>query len=196
MTVIAHHLVWTVYGTWLGNDPRGSGSVEVYSPKLVGLGEAHLGRRKVQPLRSVVREFYQVAEPILKFPVIRFDATQILDVAAAFEHVIQEHSYTCYACAIMPDHIHLVVRKHRHLGEEMIEHFQRHSRVAPSLVDPLMMEHPIWTKGGWDRFLDSPNAVRTRIRYVEANPERDGLSRQVWPFVTNYDGWAYHKRPR
>ena len=24
--VIAHHLIWTVYGTWLPNDPRGSGS--------------------------------------------------------------------------------------------------------------------------------------------------------------------------
>jgi hypothetical protein len=73
MTVLAHHLVWTVYGTWLGNDPRGSGSRSVYTPALASLGEAHFGRRKVQPPRRLVREFYERATPRLIHPVIRFD---------------------------------------------------------------------------------------------------------------------------
>lgn len=196
MPVLAHHLVWTVYGTWLGNDPRGSGSVEVYTPKLAGLGDVHFGRRQVQPQRSEVRSFYQIAEAKLQYPVIRFDSVQIRDIADAFSGVIRKYSYTCYACAILPDHVHLVIRKHRHLGEEMIENFQRHSRVAPSLIDEAMTEHPIWTKGGWDRFLDSPGAIRSRVRYVEGNPEKEGLPRQDWSFVVKYDGWPYHKRPR
>jgi REP element-mobilizing transposase RayT len=194
--VIAHHLVWTVYGTWLGNDPRGSGSTEVYAPKLAELGEAHLGRRKVQPARSRVREFYQLAETKLQYPVVRFNREQILEVGAAFGRVIQEHTYTCYACAILPDHVHLVIRKHKHSGEEMIERFQRQSRIVESLVDPTMMNHPIWTKGGWDRFLDSPEAVRTRVRYVEENPQKEGLPHQEWAFVVKYDGWPLHNRAR
>ena len=39
MTVIAYHLIWTTYGTWLPNDIRGSGSRNVYTPILAELGE-------------------------------------------------------------------------------------------------------------------------------------------------------------
>ena len=38
--IIAYHLVWTVYGTWLPNDPRGSGSRFVASPALAALPPA------------------------------------------------------------------------------------------------------------------------------------------------------------
>ena len=37
--------------------------------------------------------------------------------------------YTCYACAIMPDHVHLVIRKASAMhAETMIENFQNESR--------------------------------------------------------------------
>jgi hypothetical protein len=106
MTVIAYHLIWTNYGTWLGNDPRGSGSQKVYTPVLAELGDVHLGRKKVQPARCKVRAFYELAEQLLRFPVIRFNAEQRSVVAEAFESTIREHQYTCYACALMPDHVH------------------------------------------------------------------------------------------
>ncbi len=51
--VIAYHLVWTAYGTWLPNDPRGSGSAGVVSPDLAKLGELHFGARK--PNRGFTR---------------------------------------------------------------------------------------------------------------------------------------------
>jgi REP element-mobilizing transposase RayT len=143
-----------------------------------------------------VREFYQQATSRSLYPVIRFDDLQIQEIGRAFAAVVQEHRYTCYACAIMPDHVHLVIRKHRHVGEQMIEHFQRTSRIADCFVGNFPSAHPIWTKGGWDRFLDSAMAVRSRIRYVEGNPEKEGLPRQLWPFVVAYDGWPFHrKRP-
>ena len=81
MTVIAYHLIWTNYGTWLPNDPRGSGSHSVYTPTLGGTGDAHFGRKKVQPARATVREFYDEAEPRLQFPVLRFDAEQRGEIA-------------------------------------------------------------------------------------------------------------------
>ncbi len=194
MAVLAHHLVWTTYGTWLGNDPRGSGSRSVYTPELADLGEPHFGRRAVQPKRHVVRNFYVEVTPRLLYPVIRFNEAQIREVADAFAFVIKQQQYTCYACAVMPDHVHLVIRKHRHTGEQMIEHFQRQSRLARCFVDILPSGHPVWTDGGWDRYLDSPNAIRGRIRYVDGNPEKEGLARQVWPFVVAYDGWPIHKK--
>ena len=67
--VIAYHLVWTAYGTWLPNDPRGSGSRAVFTPAIAELGPAHYGRRKVQPGRQIVAHFYEEATSRLAFPV-------------------------------------------------------------------------------------------------------------------------------
>jgi hypothetical protein len=106
MTVIAYHLIWTNYGTWLPNDPRGSGSKVAYTSLLAELGDVHLGRKKLQPARSKVREFYESAEPLLRNPMIRLDAEQRPMIGEAFGITMRKHQYTYYACAIMPDHLH------------------------------------------------------------------------------------------
>ena len=196
MAVIAYHLIWTNYGTWLSNDPRGSGSREVYTPILAALGEAHLGRKKVQPPRSTVREFYAEAEGRLQFPATRFDALQRNEIGGAFAEVIRKHHYTCYACAIMPEHVHLVIRKHRDSAEVMIEKFQHESREWLIERGAVPHDHPVWTKNGWRVFLDSPDTVWARIRYVEGNPVKEGLVVQRWPFVVPYDNWPFHKKGR
>jgi REP element-mobilizing transposase RayT len=194
MTVIAYHLIWTNYGTWLPNDPRGSGSQSVYTPILAELGDAHFGRKKIQPARTTVREFYEEAEPRLQFPTMRFDAHQRDEIGDAFWKSIREQNYTCYACAIMPDHVHVVIRKHKHDAKTMIEILQNESRsriVESKFVSP---DHPVWTKNGWKVFLNTPDEVRQRIAYVERNPVKEGLPRQGWPFVTAYDNWPFHKQ--
>jgi REP element-mobilizing transposase RayT len=193
MAVIAYHLIWTNYGTWLGNDPRGSGSRSVYTPVLAALGDAHLGRKRNQPARRKVQEFYESAEPLLQFPVIRIDAARRNPVADAFSEIVRTHRYTCYACAIMPDHVHLVIRKHRDSAEMMIENFQNESRLQLQSNGVVPVDHPVWTLKGWHVFLDAPEAVWSRIRYVERNPLKEGLPKQNWPFVVPYDNWPFHK---
>lgn len=194
MGVIAYHLIWTAYGTWLGNDPRGSGSHGVYTRELADLGEVHFGRKKLQPQRSKVKEFYNVAEQRLTFPVIRFDAIQIAAIGNSFAETIQRHRYTCYACAIMPDHVHLVIRKHRERAEQMIAAFQGESRARLFQQRLLPSEHPVWTRNGWKVFLDTPASVRMRIRYVEENPRKARRPSQSWPFVVLYDGWPFSRK--
>jgi REP element-mobilizing transposase RayT len=194
--VIAYHLVWTAYGTWLPNDPRGSGSRFVASPLLGELGELHYGRKTIQPKPSTVREFYERAEELLGHPLIRFDSQQIVEIAAAFADTIARHAYTCYACAILPDHVHIVIRKHRHRAEEMIFNLQNESRSRLCDANTVPVNHPVWTRGGWKRFLDAPEAVRTVARYVEKNPLKARTEPQKWPFVKAYDGWGCNKRAR
>ncbi len=192
--VIAYHLVWTAYGTWLPNDPRGSTSKSITSLQLADLGPVHYGRKKLQPSRGDVQEFYSEAATKLSYSILRFDASQLPVIAKAFEALTRETPYTCYACAIMPDHLHLIVRKHRHSAEEMIARFQAASRehlVAGSAVPP---NHPVWTDGGWKTFLDSAAAVRGRVRYVENNPAKAGLPSQKWTWVVPYDGWPHAGR--
>jgi REP element-mobilizing transposase RayT len=194
LMVIAYHLIWTAYGTWLPNDPRGSGSHRVVAPQLADLGELHFGRKKIQPSRRVVKEFYDEAEERLLYDVIRFDSRQVELIADGFADAIREHRDTCYACAIMPDHVHLVIRKHRHNAEQMIDTLQSASRqrlIDAREVAPL---HPVWTLNGCKRFLATPQHVRTAIRYVANNPLKLGLPAQHWPFVIAYDNWPFHKR--
>ncbi len=191
--VIAYHLVWTAYGWWLGNDPRGSGSKVICCDVLKDLGEVHFGRKRMQPAGWVVREFYDKAATLLKYPLLTFDAAAIGVIGESFQQVVQECKYTCYACAIMPDHIHLIIRKHKHTAEEMIANFQRASHLLLRDRGHRDMEHPVWGGPGWKVFLDHPDELRRVIPNVELNPTKIGLPAQVWPYVTSpYDGWPLH----
>jgi REP element-mobilizing transposase RayT len=189
--VIAYHLIWTGYGWWLPNDPRGSGSTAIACDVLAQLGEVHHGRKPVQPPRETIAAFQAQAEKLLKFDRLSFDAAQRRTVGQVIGQVIAARRYTCYAAAIMPDHVHLLIRKHRDQAEETIGHFQqRNIELAAMLGVP--HDHPIWTRGGWKVFLDHPDDVRRTIRYIVNNPRHAGLPDQYWPFVTPYDGWPLH----
>jgi hypothetical protein len=41
-------------------------------------------------------------------------------------------------------------------------------------------------------FLKTPDEVRSRIQYVERNPEKEGLPSQHFPFVHPYNNWPFH----
>jgi hypothetical protein len=45
--IIAHHLMWTLYGWWLPNDPRGSTSRMIRNNLIAELGELHFGRKSI-----------------------------------------------------------------------------------------------------------------------------------------------------
>lgn len=191
--VIAHHLIWTTYGSWLPNDPRGSGSSVVRQVDLQPFGETHLGRKAIQPAGHVIRKFYNQTTPLLQHSAYRFTAGETKTVAVAFAHAIETHRYTCYACAVMPDHIHILIRKHRHSAETMIANLKAQSRSRLSATFPKFSGHPVWTSGhGWQVFLDHPDDVERTIRYIENNPMALRLSRQHWPFVKPYDRWPLH----
>ncbi len=193
--VIAYYLVWTNYGTWLPNDPRGRTSELVVDPFIAQLGPAHFGRKKKQPRPAEVRDFYELAEPILKFPVIRWNAAQLQTVGTQFGFALRKCNYTCYACAVMPDHVHLLIRRHHDDAEEMIAKLQAETHDlllrTPELLFP--DRHPIWTLGGWKRFLFTPADIHPVIRYIAQNPIKQNLPAQNWEFVLLYKNWPFHK---
>lgn len=77
---------------------------------------------------------------------------EVSAIADAFAAVIASNRYTCYACAIMPDHVHILIRKHRHSAEEMIIQLQRESHLALRERGPRELEHPVWGGKGWKVF--------------------------------------------
>lgn len=190
--IIAYHLIWTAYGWWLPNDPRGSMSRTVESDILTELGELHYGRKQVQPSSAEIHEFYSKATSSLKHPLLELGPRDRDAVACAFAEAISENRYTCYACAIMPDHAHLMIRKHRHKAEEMIDRLQASSRLRLRTLCFRAADHPVWGGPGWKVYLDHPDEIRRTIRYVQDNPVKLRLPRQDWSFVTDYDGWPLH----
>ena len=191
--VIGYHLIWTAYGWWLPNDPRGSMSRVIRSDIIAELGELHHGRKRIQPTGGEIREFYREASKRLKHDLLTFDAAQRDFLGACFAEVIDEQRYTCYACAIMPDHIHILIRKHRHLAENMILNFHDHSRLRFRAQGLRSQDHPLWGGPGWNVFLDTPDDISRTVRYIEDNPIKIHLPAQDWSFVTPYNNWPVHR---
>jgi hypothetical protein len=191
--VIAHHVVFACYGFWLPNEERGSWSTEVWAENLRPFGEA----TKTDATYSLARRTYdrekrRAAREALKYPPVRLDAQQRLAVAVGFGEIIQRLRIRCFACAVMPDHSHLVLGAHRYHAEEMIGHLKR----AASRQLTALGCHPLeafrngdgsvstpWVEGGWKRYLNTPIEAVGAIDYVDENPEKLGLPPQPWSFV-------------
>jgi hypothetical protein len=187
--VAGYHLIWTAYGCWLANDPRGSSSHELRVDKFAVLGERHHGRKKEQPTSAVLRVFYREADDLLEHRRMLFDREDVVLIAASFSRVIGERGYVCHACAIMLDHVHLVMRRHADRAEGMVERFQEESKRALIEAQRRPVNHPVWGGPGWKVFLNTRPQFEGRIRYAFDNPTNAGLPEQHWEFVTPYDGW-------
>lgn len=189
--------MWTAYGGWLPNDPRGSTSRVLRQDPLHDLGELHFGRKSVQPASRDIRAFYEHAAVLLQLELLEFNRDEFPTVSEALAESVRRCGYTCWACAVMPDHVHTVIRRHRDLAETMIERIQAISRERLIKARLRATDHPVWTRCGWKVFLDSPDDVHRTIQYVEHNPIKIGLPAQSWDWVKAYDGWPWHKtRPR
>ncbi len=76
--ILGHHIIFTAYGFWLPNDPRGSWSDFVASWELYRFGDA----TKTATRRSVAAkphnyELREQAKEGLKYPPVTFDDRQI-----------------------------------------------------------------------------------------------------------------------
>jgi len=192
--VIAHHVILTGYGHWLPNDPRGSMSLATYCPRLAQLAEAHFGRKARQPSPAELRAFYRRANPMLHFDVLWFDGAERQAISEALGETARQHRLTCYACAVLTNHVHLLVRKHRLSGEAMSRLFKDASRgrlIERALAPP---EHPVFSADACDFYKSDPESVRRCVRYIEGNFRKHNLLMTRYGFVVPYDGWPFHKR--
>ena len=89
----------------------------------------------------------------------------------------------------MPDHVHMLIRRHRDHGEQMIEKLQVASRDALIQAGYRKPDHPVWDGPGWKVFLETRDDIERIIRYIRANPTKARLPEQNWRFVRAYDGW-------
>ena len=168
--------------------PRGSWSDWIRCWELLRFGSA----TKTNARRSVANKTHDhkkrlEAKSALKYPPVVLNGVQARAVARGFARACSEVGYVIYACAIMPDHIHLVVARHDRLIEIVVRHLKARAtqqlnieNIAPETESP-------WARGtGWVVYLDSIGDIQRSIDYVNDNPMRDGLKPQQWNLVTPF----------
>ncbi|HUO09530.1 MAG TPA: hypothetical protein VM008_14570 [Phycisphaerae bacterium] len=204
--VHAYHSIFTAYGFWLPNDPRGSYSDFVASWELFLAGG---GATKVDTRRSVAwrdhdRAARQKAKESLHYAPVRFTDAQIVVVAEGFANAVRKSGYIVYACSILPCHVHAVVARHRFDIERIVGHLKTegtmslvHKRHHPfeGLQRPGGRLVSCWAEKSWNVFLNSDEDIRRAIAYVRNNPIKDGLPAQRWSFEASYEVARTIERP-
>jgi REP element-mobilizing transposase RayT len=194
--IIGHHLIWTLYGHWLANDLRGSGSRELYNEKFAKLGPIYHGRKPKhwQPSQAELKAFHREAEPLLNFQRFWIDDAKRQAIGRTFGQVASDKGYTVWACAILKNHAHMVIRRHRDDALRMWHAFADSSRLSLHEFGNVNGKHPVWSTRPYKVFLRTPDEVRGRVTYVERNPEKEGLPEQRYDFVQSYNNWPLHKQ--
>ncbi len=190
-----YHLIFGAYGFWLPNDPRGSWSDFVGSWNLFRAG----GRAtKTTEFRSLAhcehdQSLRLSAKTALKRPPVHFTGLQARAVGQGFANYVKNSGLKVWACAILPDHVHLVVGAKMKAKQLVI---QLKGAATESLneqglhpfahvVDRQGRSPKCFARGEWKVFLeldDLPHAVQ----YVEDNPVKEGKKPQRWSFVVPY----------
>ncbi len=187
--VIGSHVIFGAYGFWLPNDPRGSWSEFVGSWDLFRHGPA----TKTTETRSVAhrphdRQTRLAAKEALVRPAVQFTGAQAKAVAEGFADYARDGGLEVWACAVMPDHVHLVLGRHRLDVEKLVIQLKGHATVK--LTEAGL--HPFTTagqrpkcfaRGAWKVFLETAEDVARAVKYVENNPVKEGKNPQRWSFV-------------
>jgi REP element-mobilizing transposase RayT len=196
--VLGFHFIFSAYGFWLPNDPRGSWSETIRQYELLRFGPAT--KSLITTTRSVASKPHDeatrlAAKAALRYPPVKFTGIQARAIAGGFRTAAQEGNYLIHALAILHDHVHVVIaRHHRHI-DEIAAHLKSKAtrQMTQERIHPLAAfastdgrKPSPWARNHWCPFIDTEEYMHTAIHYVERNPVKSGLRAQKWPFVVPY----------
>src|SRR5687768_1248463 len=113
LMVHGFHVIFSTYGFWLPNDPRGSWSDWVRRWELLRFGVA----TKVNSRQSVAGTAHDpqlraAAKAALLYPEVHFTGRQAQAVGIGFRDAVTESNYVLHACSVLPQHVHMVLGPH------------------------------------------------------------------------------------
>jgi REP element-mobilizing transposase RayT len=176
--IIAYHAIFTTYGTWLPNDPRGSYSKEIYNDQLRMLGAIKYGRQNPIPVKERLIKFWTTASPRLSRPPFFFDDLSRSIVASAFSSVVQRLGIKVPACAIMNDHVHILILRSKYRIEYLV------NQLKGDATNALKLKSTPWTRGCWKVFITDTETLLAAVKYIQANPPCAGFPVQSWDFIS------------
>src|SRR5688572_20289184 len=194
--VIAYHCTFTAYGFWLSNDSRGSWSDFVRSFDLYLTGAAtKTSETHSLAKRSLDRTQRAEARAALRYPIVRFNRQQIDCIARGFARAVEESSYVIHACAILWNHVHMVVARYPgRTIEKIIGHLK--TRATQQLTSEglnAMAQYvsedgrcpSVWVQHGWNVFLNDQEEIdRGSVRRGEPEENGDGAADLVFCYKT------------
>ena len=191
--IVGYHIIFGMYGFWLPNDPRGSWSDFVGSWDLYRYGPA----TKTTETHSVAycphdHALRREAKQTLLRPAVELNGLQARAVGRGIAKYAQKSGLSVWACAILPDHVHLVVGQLEIKVEQLV--IQLKGSATEFLLDENLhphqhqrdkqgRPHKCFARGQWKVYLGTDDVPRA-IQYVEKNPEKERLPRQKWNFVS------------
>src|SRR5258708_7147215 len=171
--VLASHVIFGAYGFWLPNDPRGSWSEFVGAWELFRFGPA----TKVDTRASVAHtphnaELRLATKQALKRPPVQLTGLQARAVGRGFGQSAQQGQVMVWACSILPEHVHLVLARHKFRVEQLVNQFKGaatrsllaenlHPFAADRTADDRVPK--CWQVGLWKVYLDSEAAIARAI---------------------------------
>jgi REP element-mobilizing transposase RayT len=194
--VLAYHAIFTAYGFWPPNDPRGSWSDFVRRWELFKFGPT----TKTTQRRSLAHTAHDsalraAAKQALRYPPVIFTGIQARAVGRGFARAVERTRCAILACSVLPDHVHLVVARHRYRIEQLVGLLKGDATrqlqdealhpMAPHVRNGAPLPSP-WVRNGWNVFLNTPHDITRAIRYVENNPIKEDRPPQSWSFVRNH----------
>ncbi len=194
--VHGYHVVFGTYGFWLPNDQRGSWSDFVAGWDLHLQGPVMKGTEHYQ-LTDGQRQWQKTTKLKLKYPEVFLNGQQALAVAHGFEQAIKKSGFKIWACSILPQHVHLIVARHRFKVEyiagllkgEATKAFKREGLHPLNLYKDKFGNTPTpWNGRSYHGFLDSGREIEDAMAYVIENPLKEGKKRQEWRFVESFAG--------
>lgn len=191
----AYFCTFSVYGFWPPNDPRGSGSQFVGSKSLLPYGRA----TKVHTRRSVAHRkcdpiVRRLAKSALRYPPVQLTGIQALWIGRAFAQVLETAGCAAYACAILPDHIHLVLARPTYPIERLVNRLKggasrglQERSIHPFQSEDLLRGRlpQMWGQNDWTVFLNNRDEILDRVDYVERNPLKEGARRERPPSLND-----------
>lgn len=196
--VLGYHVVFCAYGFWLPNDPRGSNSWEVRAEHLRPFGEATLVADRQSHARDQHdRGLRASAKRALWQPALRFSGQQAQAIGAGFAKYVRKSEADVYACAILPEHVHMVIGRHSYRVEQIVNLLKGAATreliergLHPGQIDGVMVHdsYRVWGRNLRKVFLNSIEEIANRIEYVERNPVKEGKRKQEWSFVREFEG--------
>lgn len=128
--VHGYHVILSMYGFRLPNDPCGSWSEVVGKWELLRYGSSTIAlskdenQRKLADLSPAELALREQARESLKYPPVELTGVQAKQIASGFAKQIQKSGYTMWACSILPTHTHLVLARYKYKVEQMVNLFK------------------------------------------------------------------------
>jgi REP element-mobilizing transposase RayT len=179
--IIAYHIVFTTYGTWLPNDPRGSFSKQIYNQKIANIASIKYVKKSDIPNKGDLSEFWYKTSKIIHRQPYFIDEVSRQIIADSFAQTINGLKLITPACAIMKDHIHILVLRTEYKIDYIV------NKLKGTATKNLNLKETPWTKGYWKVFINNKKAMQSAIDYINLNPVSAGMPRQNWKFVKPYD---------